>query len=71
MLAWWCMPVIPALWRLKQEDLEFKVILEHIVRPQLKKKVLYPYNLILVSHKELIHATIWIDLQNLILDERS
>jgi hypothetical protein len=25
--AWWCMPAIPALWRLRQEIWEFEVIL--------------------------------------------
>jgi hypothetical protein len=31
-------PVIPALWRLRQEDLKFKVSLGYIVRVCLKKK---------------------------------
>jgi hypothetical protein len=28
--AWWYMPVIPALWRLKQQDCKFKVSLGYI-----------------------------------------
>jgi hypothetical protein len=35
--AWWYTPAIPALRRLSQEDLEFKVSLGYIVRPCLKK----------------------------------
>jgi hypothetical protein len=31
--AWWHKPVIPELWRLRQEDCEFEVILGYIVRP--------------------------------------
>jgi hypothetical protein len=31
------MPVIPALGRLKQEDIKFKAILGYLVRPFLKK----------------------------------
>jgi hypothetical protein len=34
--AWWYMPVIPALRRLKQEDLEFEASLFKTVRPCLK-----------------------------------
>jgi hypothetical protein len=26
--AWWCMPVVSALWRLRQEDCEFKTLFE-------------------------------------------
>jgi hypothetical protein len=36
--AWWYTPVIPALGRLMQEDLEFTVSLGYGVRPNLKKK---------------------------------
>jgi hypothetical protein len=35
--AWWHMPVIPALGRLRQEDCEFEVYLNYIVKPYLKK----------------------------------
>jgi hypothetical protein len=31
-LVWWCIPVIPALERLRQEDFEFKPSLGHIGR---------------------------------------
>jgi hypothetical protein len=34
----WCMPIIPALRRLIQEDCKFKVSLSYIVRPCLKTK---------------------------------
>jgi hypothetical protein len=36
--VWWCTPVISALGRLKQEDLEFEANLDYRVRPCLKKK---------------------------------
>jgi hypothetical protein len=45
--AWWCMPVIPALGRLRQKDTKFKASrailwvkarLSYIVNPFLKKK---------------------------------
>jgi hypothetical protein len=35
--AWWCLPVISALGRLRQEDCEFKASLSYIVRTCLKK----------------------------------
>jgi hypothetical protein len=35
--AWWNMPVIPALLRLRQENPEFKDSQGYIVRPCLKK----------------------------------
>jgi hypothetical protein len=35
---WWCTPAIPAVRRLRQKDLEFKVSLYYRVRPCLKKK---------------------------------
>jgi hypothetical protein len=31
-LAWWCTPVISALKRLRQEDLEFKAILDYMIK---------------------------------------
>jgi hypothetical protein len=36
--ACWCIPVFPALRRLKQEDREFEVSLSYIERSHLKKK---------------------------------
>jgi hypothetical protein len=36
--AWWCMPVIPELGRLRQEAHEFKASLGFIGKPYLKKK---------------------------------
>jgi hypothetical protein len=36
--SWWCMPVIPALLRLRQEDHKFKTSLGYIARPCLEKK---------------------------------
>jgi hypothetical protein len=36
-LAWWHMPLIPALRRLRQEDREFPVNLGYIVETCLKK----------------------------------
>jgi hypothetical protein len=35
--AWWYMPVILALWGLKQEDCKFEVSLDCTVRPCLRK----------------------------------
>jgi hypothetical protein len=37
----WCMPVILALGRLRQEDQEFKASLSYIVRLYLNKKRYY------------------------------
>jgi hypothetical protein len=34
--AWWCMPIIPGLAKLRQEDLEFEVSLSYTARPCLK-----------------------------------
>jgi hypothetical protein len=34
--VWWCTSVIPALRRQKQEDVEFEVILDYLVRICLK-----------------------------------
>jgi hypothetical protein len=38
--AWWCIPIIPALGRLKQEELlnQFKTSLDNIARPPTAKK---------------------------------
>jgi hypothetical protein len=36
--AWWNMPIIPALRRLRQEHLESHASLGYTVRPSLKKK---------------------------------
>jgi hypothetical protein len=36
--VWWCMPIIPALGRRKQEDQEFKSSLGYIARLSFKKK---------------------------------
>jgi hypothetical protein len=35
---WQSMPVIPELWKWRQEDYQFKVKLNNIVRYYLKKK---------------------------------
>jgi hypothetical protein len=32
---WWCTSVIPALGRLKKEDLEFKVSLDYVISTRL------------------------------------
>jgi hypothetical protein len=37
-MYWWCMSIIPALGRLRQEDHKFKVSLGYIGSPSLKKK---------------------------------
>jgi hypothetical protein len=34
--AWWCIPVIPALKRLRHEDHELQVSLGYVTRPHLK-----------------------------------
>jgi hypothetical protein len=34
--AWWCVPVIPVLWKLRKEDLEFQATWGYTVRPCLK-----------------------------------
>jgi hypothetical protein len=36
--AWWCTPVIPALWELRQEDLEFQTSLGYTVKSCFKKQ---------------------------------
>jgi hypothetical protein len=36
--VWWYTTVIPAVWRLRQEDLKVKASLEYIMRPCLKKR---------------------------------
>jgi hypothetical protein len=41
--VWWCMPVIPALRRWRQEDHELKASLHYIVRSYLKKRVKIVY----------------------------
>jgi hypothetical protein len=35
--VWWCTPVILALRRLKQKDLESQATLDYVARPSLKK----------------------------------
>jgi hypothetical protein len=35
--AWWCIPVFPALGRMKQGDLKLKATLGHITKPFLIK----------------------------------
>jgi hypothetical protein len=35
---WWCIPVIPALGRWRQDDLEFEASPGHIERPYLTQK---------------------------------
>jgi hypothetical protein len=37
-LAWWCIPVIPALEKQRQEDQKFETSLGYIVRSCLKTK---------------------------------
>jgi hypothetical protein len=36
--AWWCIPIIPGLDRLKQENPEFENSLSYISKPDAKKK---------------------------------
>jgi hypothetical protein len=40
--AWWYTPVIPALGRLRQEDLEFEASMDYIAKPNLQKKTPKP-----------------------------
>jgi hypothetical protein len=35
--AWWYMPVIPTLWRIRQEALKFEASLGYTEQPYLKK----------------------------------
>jgi tRNA A22 N-methylase len=46
-LAWWYMPVIPALRRQRQEEPQLKISLGYIVRPCLKKNKI---SQVLVAH---------------------
>jgi hypothetical protein len=51
--VWWYMSVIPALGRLRQEDHEFSVSLDYIVRPGLKnqkKKVSFSHLVPQIKH---------------------
>jgi hypothetical protein len=49
--AWWYTPMIPTLGRLGQEDQEFKVSLNYILRPSLKKKKKkFPVMLVFENH---------------------
>jgi hypothetical protein len=37
--AWWCMPITPALRRLKQVEQKFQASLEYIMRPYRKQGI--------------------------------
>jgi hypothetical protein len=54
---WWCMPVILALQRMRQEDCEFKVSLNYTARPCLKNRT--------KQIKKTTKKCIWQDIPNI------